>query len=353
MIRLFRATNFRCLEKAELELAPNFNLIYGPNASGKTSLLEALAYLGRGKSFRGASTANLIQHGKEEFVLFGQVDGVGRTRSLGVRNGRTGLEVRVDGDSEGGAAALAEALPLQVIDPEVHNLVAGGPELRRRFLDWVAFHVEQDHLWVWRKFRRALKQRNAALRAKSGAATIRSWNAEFVELSGILDESRRRALEVAIDSLQEFGRDLLETDLRFEYQQGWGRDKKLDQALEESLERDQQMGATQHGPHRADLKITCDDRQARRLVSRGQQKLLAGAMILAATETAQTALERPLLLILDDPAAELDSESLERLMAGVAALGCQVVATSLQPDALVLPTGAALFHVEQGILRAV
>jgi DNA replication and repair protein RecF len=353
MIRLFRATNFRCLENAELKLSADFNLIWGPNASGKTSVLEALAYLGRGKSFRGASTANLIKHGKAEFVLFGQVDGVARTRSLGVRNSLTGLEVRVDGDNEGGAAALAEALPLQVIDPEVHNLVAGGPELRRRFLDWVAFHVEQGHLVAWRKFRRALKQRNAALKAKAGAATIRSWNDEFVKLGAILDESRRRALEVAMHSLQGFGRDLLETELGFDYRKGWAKDKDLDQALEEGLERDQQLGATHHGPHRADLKISYDDRQARRLVSRGQQKLLAAAMILAATETAQTVLARPLLLILDDPAAELDSDSLERLMAGVAALGCQVVATSLEPEALAVPPGAALFHVEQGVLRAV
>ncbi len=353
MIRLFRATNFRCLEKAELELAANFNLIYGANASGKTSLLEALAYLGRGKSFRGATTANLIQHGKDEFVLFGQVDGPARTRSLGVRNSRGGLEVRVDGDSEGGAAALAEALPLQVIDPEVHSLVAGGPELRRRFLDWVAFHVEHEHLMTWRRFRRALKQRNAALKAKSGAATIRSWNAEFVALSAALDDSRTRVLGVALDGLKEFGRHLLETELDFEYQQGWKKDKSLDQALEEGLDRDLLLGVTQHGPHRADLKICYDERQARRLVSRGQQKLLAIAMILAATETAQTALERPLLLILDDPAAELDIESLDRLMAAVAGLGCQVVATSLEPDVFGVPAGAAVFHVEQGALSVI
>ncbi|MGI9248139.1 MAG: hypothetical protein ACR2QI_03950, partial [Woeseiaceae bacterium] len=77
------------------------------------------------------------------------------------------------------------------------------------------------------------------------------------------------------------------------------------------------------------------------------------AMILAATETAQTALERPLLLILDDPAAELDMESLDRLMAAVAGLGCQVVATSLKPDVLGVPAGAAVFHVEQGALSVI
>ena len=222
MIRLFRAKNFRCLESVELDLGPRFNLISGLNASGKTSLLEALAYLGRGKSFRGASTSNLIRHGQQDFVLFGEVErGESRT-PVGVRNSKDGLEIRVAGENVAGAAALAEVLPLQVIDPEVHNLIAGGPELRRRFLDWIAFHVEHDHLAIWRRFRRALKQRNAALKSKAGEAAIRSWNAEFVDLSLQLDASRRGVLELALDSLQEYGRALLDTDLDFELPAGLG-----------------------------------------------------------------------------------------------------------------------------------
>ena len=350
MIRRFKVNNFRCLENADLELSADFNLIHGANASGKTSLLEALAYLGRGKSFRGAATNDIIRHGEKEFVLFGETVSESGRHKLGVRNSREGLEVRVDGSAEGGAAALAEALPLQVIDPEVHNLVSGGPELRRRFLDWVAFHVEHHHLDIWRRFRRALKQRNAALKSRAGAAAIRSWNSEFVELSVELDASRRRALEIAHGPLVEYGQGLLGTELQFEYRQGWSMDKSLPEALEEGLDRDLQQGTTHHGPHRADLKISYDERVARKLVSRGQQKLLASAMILAATETAQTALERPLLLLLDDPAAELDGDALQRLMAAVAGLGCQVVATSLQKDALEVPPGAAVFHVEHGVL---
>ena len=352
MIRLFRASNFRCLESVELQLGPNYNLIYGANASGKTSLLEALAYLGRGKSFRGASTANLIRHGEREFTLFADVDRSGRGFTVGVRNGREGLEIRVGGEDNGGAAALAEALPLQVIDPEVHGLIAGGPEHRRRFLDWLAFHVEPDHLMIWRRFRRALKQRNAALKAKASAAAIRSWNAEFLELSTQLDQSRRRVLDVAKHSLEQFGRCLLQTELGFDYQQGWPRDRELLEVLEEGLDRDLQHGATQSGPHRADVKVSYNERQARKLVSRGQQKLLASAMVLGATQTAQAALGRPLLLLLDDPAAELDSESLERLMAAVAGLKCQVIATSLSREALTFPQQPVLFHVEQGRVSA-
>lgn len=349
-IQEFSAQDFRCLAKIDLQADPAFNLIFGANASGKTSILEAIAYLGRGKSFRGASTANLVRHGQREFTLFGRVDDGGRTSSVGVRNSADGLEVRIDGTSGGGAAELAAALPLQIIDPDVHDLVAGAPEQRRRYIDWIAFHVEPAYLSSWRRFRRALKQRNAALKTGQAAATIRGWNAELVELSAEVDVGRRQALEVANEALEEAGLDLLGSEVRFEYRQGWKEGTELLQALETGFERDQQLGSTQAGPHRADLKLIYDERQARKLVSRGQQKLLACSMILAATETAQTALERPLLLLLDDPAAELDEASLARLMARVASLGSQVIATSLQPEIELFGGQGAVFHVEHGVL---
>ena len=347
-VQLFRAENFRCLEKAEFEPDPQYNLIYGANASGKTSLLEALAYLGRGKSFRGAPVTSLIRHGEKEFVLFGKLRRGEQVSSVGVRNSRDGLEVRVDGDSAGGSAVLAEALPLQIIDPDVHNLVSGGPEERRRYLDWVAFHVEHDFLPCWRRFKRALKQRNAALRA--GGAGVEPWNAEFVELGLRVDEARRAVLEICTDCLEEQGATLLGSDVRFEYRSGWSNDKTLVEALTESWERDLQQGSTQVGPHRADIKLIYNERQARRLVSRGQQKLLACSMVLGATEIVQSHLERPLLLLLDDPAAELDDDSLERLMSQVFGLGCQVIATSLTPDNLKFPNAPAVFHVKHGEL---
>ena len=179
---------------------------------------------------------------------------------------------------------------------------------------------------------------------------IRGWNAEFVDLAARIDSGRQRALEVALDALEEAGLDLLGSAIRFEYRPGWKEGSDLAAALDASLDRDVQQGSTQVGPHRADLRLIYDERQARKLVSRGQQKLLACAMILAATETAQAALERPLLLLLDDPAAELDEGSLQRLMAGVRKLGCQVIATSLQADPAIFGGEGTVFHVEHGEL---
>ncbi len=346
----FTARNFRCLESIELDPDPSYNLIFGHNASGKTSVVEAIAYLGRGKSFRGASTSELIQHGEQEFVLFGHVAAGERSAKVGVRNSHEGLETRIDGEKDGGAAALAAALPLQIIDPDVHELVAGAPEQRRRYLDWIAFHVEQEFLGVWRRFQRTLKQRNAALRS-GAAASLEGWNAEFAELAAQVDHARRSALEAVIDGLEEAGQDLLGHKAGFDYRPGWNEEKGLLRALEESMERDRQQGSTQYGPHRADLKLSVDDRRAHKLVSRGQQKLLACAMILAATETAQTALEQPLLLLLDDPSAELDSDALSRLMRRVVDLGSQVIATSLVPDVPLFPDAGRVFHVEHGVLK--
>lgn len=352
-ITRFCGENFRCLESVEFEPDPRYTLIWGANASGKTSVLEALAYLGRGKSFRSSQTGHLIRHGQQEFWLFGQVRNGGRLEKLGVRNSRAGLEVRVDGENEGGVAALAAALPLQVIDPAVHHLVSGGPDERRRFLDWVVFHVEQDYLDTWRRFRRSLKQRNAALKEGSRRGDLAAWDAEFVALGERIDAARRRVFEDVLGALQSQGEALLGAAVEFEYAPGWSDDLSLGDALAAARERDWQHGTTHAGPHRADLRLIFDERQARRLVSRGQQKLLASAMVLAAAQTAQESLGRPLLLLLDDPAAELDRGGLGRLMAAVDALHSQVIVTSLEPSTIDFPTDPAVFHVEQGRLTAV
>ncbi|MCB1844626.1 MAG: DNA replication and repair protein RecF, partial [Halioglobus sp.] len=274
----FSCTDFRCLDRVSFEPHPRFSLIAGPNASGKTSLLEGIAYLGRGRSFRNASASDLVQHGAEGFLVQGEVHtGSGRQR-VGVRNGRAGLEFSIDGDGQGGLSALVDILPLQLIDPEVHQLVAGAPEERRRFLEWMTFHVEQGYLDVWRRFRRALKQRNASLR--SGGKALDSWDRKFVETALAVDAARKRVLLGGIPVLGSTAGTLLGADVTFEYKQGWSVDADLVEQLQSARQRDLVSGTTSIGPHRADLRLRVDERVAKRLVSRGQQKLLACSMVL-------------------------------------------------------------------------
>jgi len=128
-LKSFKATDFRCLESVALEFNEGNNLICGPNASGKTSILEAIGYLGRARSFRSAGVNELVRHGEKEFILFGKADTGSRIATLGIKNGWDGPEVHIDGEKTSSAAPLAEALPLQVIDPDVHDLVAGARKI--------------------------------------------------------------------------------------------------------------------------------------------------------------------------------------------------------------------------------
>ena len=343
-----RVTEFRCIEAAELDFSPAANLVVGPNGAGKTSLLEAIAFLGRGKSFRGAAPRDVVQHGGGQFTVSGLVSAGGGEHRLGIQNGSEGLEVRIDGEGAAGAAGLAERLPLQIVDPDVHELVAGPPDRRRRYLDWLLFHVEHGYLTQWRRYRRVLRQRNAALKMGEGRQALNSWDQEFAEAGEAVSQARLSILERSLPTLEQTAGRLLDASIGFEYRRGWPEDQPLLEALEGHRSRDLVSGTSQYGPHRAELKLRYDDRVAKKLVSRGQQKLLACSMVLGATEVVQAATGQASLLLLDDPAAELDQDALKRLLAAVNERGCQVIATALEAAEPLLSGDTRLFHVEQG-----
>ena len=171
-------------------------------------------------------------------------------------------------------------------------------------------------------------------------------------LAESVHEARANTFDFAKPVLETTAAELLEADISFSYERGWGADRSLAALIREQRGRDLAQGSTYSGPQRADIRLRYDERQARRLVSRGQQKLLACSMILGATELVQTVLARPLLLLLDDPAAELDAGSLARLMSAVEGLGCQVVATSLVAETRLFSSDPAVFHVERGAVTS-
>src|ERR1700726_3080189 len=117
-LRRVQVTDFRCLQSAALDLDPRFTLISGPNASGKTSLLEAIYVLGRGRSFRTRRLENLIRSGTDRFVIYGEADLLERRVGLGVEGSAQGMRAKMAGERVPSLAELAAALPVQIIDPE-------------------------------------------------------------------------------------------------------------------------------------------------------------------------------------------------------------------------------------------
>ena len=175
-LRRVRITAFRCIPEADLSLSPQRNYIFGPNGAGKTSLLEALYLLGRGRSFRTRHTRRLVMHGASGLAVFGEVVSPGRTHRIGAAFEDGHLERRVEGRAGVSGVELATLLPVHAIEPGSHELIQGGPSERRRFLDWGVFHVEHAYLEAWRRYRRVLGQRNAALKAGATAAELETWS---------------------------------------------------------------------------------------------------------------------------------------------------------------------------------
>ena len=349
-----RIADLRCLGEVDLALNARRNFIYGPNGAGKTSLLEGIFVLGRGRSFRTRQIRRLVRHGSEGFAVFGEVllpDGASRRLGVAYRAGR--LEKKVDGQPASGMAQLAELLPVHAIDPSVHALVEGGPSERRRFVDWGVFHVEPSYLDTWKRYRRVLSQRNAALKSAASAAELRAWSTAVAEAGAAVDESRTRYLARLTSQLATVGQVLLDRALTLEYRRGWSPEQTLGDALGAAEPHDRQSGSTEPGPHRADIVLRIDERRVQDEASRGQQKLTAAALVLA--QVAVESLERPLrsVLVVDDPAAELDSRSLERLLTALAELPAQLIFTALTPANLAPEPDFPVFHVERGGVRTV
>jgi DNA replication and repair protein RecF len=328
-LRRVQVTDFRCLLHAEFDLDPQFTLISGPNASGKTSLLEALYVLGRGRSFRTRRLETLIRSGVERFIVFGEVELAGGRIPMGIEGTAEGVRARIHGDRVSSLAELAAVLPVQIIDPEIHRLIEEGPSRRRQFLDWGVFHVEPQFVTHWQKYQQALRQRNAALRARQPQGMVSAWDGELIRYGELLSEARRRYITRLEGEAQALCGSLLKLELTLGYRAGWPPNEGLGEALARSWNQDQEFGTTQVGPQRAELTIRLAGIPVKDRISRGQQKLLAAALLISQLKMFPSdAPVRPTLL-LDDPAAELDEERLGSLIQEVRAQTVQIVVTTL------------------------
>ena len=348
-----QVTDFRCLQSVALELDSRFTLVSGANASGKTSLLESVYVLGRGRSFRTRRLGQLIRHGSERFVVFGEVEAFGRRVSLGVEGSAAGVRAKLGGAQVNSLAELAPLLPVQIIDPEIHRLIEEGPSRRRRFLDWGVFHVEPRFVDDWQRFRQALKQRNAALKSRQARAVTGAWDGDLVRYGESLSTARARYVESLAEHAVSVTRNLLGMDLSISYRAGWPRGSTLAEALEQSWNHDQDSGATQVGPHRAELAIRLNGMSVKDRISRGQQKLLAAALLMAQVKLfPPDSAVRPSLL-LDDPAAELDNERLTGLIAEISAQSAQLIVTTLHPEFSEFGAPGRHYRMEGGNIREV
>lgn len=346
----------RRFAQAELATQPGLNLITGDNGAGKTSLLEALHLMAWGRSFRGRVRDGLIRTGSDAVEVFVEwrEGHDGRSRRAGLRHSGQDWTGRLDGQNVAQLGDLCAALAVVSFEPGSHALVTGSGEPRRRFLDWGLFHVEQDFLGVWRRYNRALKQRNALLKSGGGGNQLDAWDAELADSGEAVTWHRQNYLDRLQDQLREVADALVPMlgRAQLEFQPGWRRQElSLADALLVSRDRDRQFGHTGVGPHRADWWVGFSALPQREPLSRGQAKLTALSCLLAqAQDYAVQRGEWP-VVALDDLASELDRRHQAGVLARVMATGAQVFITGTEaPIALEQAPPRAWFHVEHGTI---
>lgn len=357
------ARGLRGFEQVTLAPEPGLNLITGDNGAGKTSLLEALHLMAYGRSFRGRVRDGLVRTRSDAVEVFVEwrETAQSRTRRAGLRHTGQTWAGRLDGENVAQLGDLCAALAVVSFEPGSHALVTGGGEPRRRFMDWGLFHVEQGReagfLALWRRYARALKQRNALLKAGVGGAQLDAWDHELAEAGEPLTDHRQRYLDALQQDLAEVVGELAPSlgAATLCFQPGWRRQElPLGDALLLARERDRAAGYTTVGPHRADWRIDYARFSDRETLSRGQAKLTALSCLLAqAQDFARRRGEWP-VVALDDLASELDRHHQRRLLDRLLASGAQVFLTGTE-----LPLGlmegvhpATRFHVEHGAVHA-
>ncbi len=350
-------TAFRNISDIELEPAKTLNLIYGENGSGKTSILEAIHLLATGKSFRSSLVDPLIKDGEAEAIIFAKsVDG----SSFGLAKPRNKKhQLKLNGTNQKNWDDVARSLPTQVLDSGSFQFLEGGPKARRRFLDWGVFHVEPGFVAHWRRSRVALAQRNRLLKnPRLDEAQLQVWDHELCQASQHIDGFRRAYMEAILPEFAAIYRGLAQDggqELAITYKRGWDEESDLATSLVANRAQDIKYGASQLGPHRADIEVKLGKRRALEVLSRGQQKLLICALKIAQSKLLAESVGRQCLYLLDDLPAELDSENRKRVLTQLGALQAQLFVTSVDRNALNLEefeaSEIATFHVERGTIR--
>tara|TARA_R110002050_G_scaffold300365_2_gene469441 strand:+ start:4130 stop:5332 length:1203 start_codon:yes stop_codon:yes gene_type:complete len=330
--------NFRNLNDLDINFHRKFNFFVGDNGSGKSSLLEALFYLGHGKSFRTSKTDALVCYEKVNFVV--SIKNTNNSQLGLSRNISTGeTNIKIDGERHHRLSVLAKNIAIQIVTPESFKLFFGGPKERRRFIDLGMFHVEHDFASQWKNFNRVLKQRNACIRLNnsSSKAMLSYWTDQFCEQSIQVAQVRYEYTSALIKELDVWLAILLpdlKSRVTVQYLQGWPQKKDLNDILLKHYEREVSYGYSLYGAHKFDVKFLLDKQSLETQLSRGQQKLFLLALTFAQAKLiAQVNRVKPIILI-DDIGAELDNNSRCALSSALEQLDCQVLITAIESEVL-------------------
>ncbi|WP_338519562.1 DNA replication/repair protein RecF [Alteromonas gracilis] len=352
-------TQFRNLSSVSFTPSSSLTIIRGVNGSGKSSLIEALYYLGFGRSFRTNKHSSVIQHDKDSFSVFAScLNEEGEKLKLGFQRNRADtFTCSINGTHSTKLSDLVSLVPIQLFTPQSTDLIIGSPAERRRFCDWGLFHVKHQFQLLANQYGKFLKHRNALLKQQANLAAPENqyWESQFAELGETMTETRQEYVSLLTPIFKDYAQQILPTfDVELSYYKGWEKDVSLSESLVKKREYDGKIGHTSSGPHKADLRLKVNGVNAQELLSRGQLRMAVAALQMSQTKMFNSATKRRSIFLLDDVGAELDADKREQFIDGLLEMDTQVFVTAIESTQLEFIqkyNEKKMFHVEHGSVK--
>lgn len=338
MISSLRIQNFRSYRDASFEFEDGVNIIVGPNASGKTNLLEAVMVVARGSSFR-ARDAELVQFKKSWARLEGNFEKHNRVVKIEAAGDQI-IKTYVIDSKPFKRLSLERTIPLVLFEPNHLQLLSRGPETRRDYFDELLERTIPSFKSVTADYRRTLAQRNALLKRGPAKANqqLFAWNIRLSELGAQIAAARQGLIDQINKNISKnYGRiagQRTKVELKYDCQfPSANYASRMLSKLEKNIQLDFERGFTGSGPHREDILFYLNNQPAGATASRGEVRSLLLALKILELELIEKTRDRPAIFLLDDVFSELDGKRRQALVNSLA--GRQTIITTTDAEAVI------------------
>jgi DNA replication and repair protein RecF len=309
MIQSITLKNYRSYSESSFEFSSGVTIIIGPNASGKTNLLEAVYVLSQGSAFRSGDK-DLISSDSPWARIEGYVDGEKRVVKLEQNEPRTKKTIELN-DTAKARLSFNETIPIVLFEPDDSRIIGGSPERRRAYLDTVLSSVSPSYKKSLSSYKRALKQRNNLLKSSQSTGSLFAWNMVLARHADELVKERLEFIEYINQALPEIYSTLAGTscELLVSYESivhGGNYLQTYLNRLERSFSLDKERGYTSIGPHRDDFKIELNQKNSGVFASRGEGRTITLALKIIELRIIEQRRGTKPILLLDDVFSELD-----------------------------------------------
>lgn len=357
-------SNFRNIRFADLDTSKMVNVFYGKNGGGKTSVLEALFYLGRAKSFRTSKRKSLINNDNERFTISAALQQKEHKHRLGIALDNKGESlIKLDGEVVSRLSEASTLFPTQVITPESFDVFFSSPKARRSFVDFGLFHVEPEYQTRWTAYVRIHKQTNALLRqGKANKQELVYWYNALIDAAEVIEGFRKtffdryfsKAIETLAAELPDSDTAKLIRDVELKYKaKTFSRDQEnLDFLVSEQIEKDLRYKQVGFGPNRADIIFVKNGDDVSNQLSRGQSKMLFYLLEIAMVKIIREVTKKNMLLLVDDLPSEVDEFTRGTMLQMLLQSEAQIFVTGIENKIAMefkkYTNSVNVFHVEHG-----